>query len=258
MKKILLLFVFFAGLFMNNLSAQTVSLYSVKYNPVYPNTSPDSGKVVTTGGIVTAVNCEGYYMQTTNAHAWAGVVVYDKVNLPVIGDSILITGTVTGYYSEVEITPVTAYAVVKSGCPLPAVTVVGFNNIQNREYSGLLVKVKHATKVRYNAAQAWYVFTDTTAVIDTVDNNCYTYAFTNKAYDLTGVIHYEYKNWLEPRNQSDIDSVNVTGIEDYQNEFSGLSVYPNPSNGLFAVTMTVKGDAKNADLIITDLQGRLI
>jgi hypothetical protein len=123
-----------------------------------------------------------------------------------------------------------------------------------------LVKVKDVTDVRYNSAQAWYVFSDSTGGIDTVDNNSYTYSYTQgKKYNITGVVHFEYANWIEPRSISDIDSVNVTaGINSYQNDFANLNIYPNPNNGTFTVSVKVTEDMKNTDVILTDLAGRLI
>jgi hypothetical protein len=79
----------------------------------------------------------------------------------------------------------------------------------------MLVKVIDAIDVRYNTAAAWYVFSDSTMTNskpseDTIDNNSYTYSFSKgKRYNITGYVHFEYANWLEPRNINDIDSINV-------------------------------------------------
>jgi hypothetical protein len=246
-------------------TASVQSLYNIQHTTAVSGNSNFMNEFVTTGGIVTAVYLggtpptqSGYYVQTTGATSWAAVNVYDFNDTVSIGDSIHFSGQVIEYFNETEMQQINNFTRGSKGNKITP-TVVGFNTIQNEMYEGMLVKVKDVTEVRYNAAAAWYVFSDSTSTIDTVDNICYTYAYThNKKYTITGVVHYEYENWLEPRNQSDIDSIVPAGIENYQSSFTDLNIYPNPNNGAFTVSVTVTGDAKNTDVSLTDLEGRLI
>jgi hypothetical protein len=242
------------------------TLYAIQYTTAVPANSPFMNQYVTTGGIVTAVyngstgTQSGYYVQSTNAHAWSAVNVYDYNHIVSMGDSITFTGQVQEYYNETEIANVNNFTKVSTGNPVPTPTVVAFNNIQNEMYEGMLIKAKDISDVRYNATSAWYVFADSTGGLDTVDNVIYTYpGYTvGKKYTITGVIHFEYANWIEPRNIGDIDSIHVSaGIREYQNDL-GLSVYPNPNNGIFTVSMNVTGDAQKMDVVLTDITGRII
>jgi hypothetical protein len=129
----------------------------------------------------------------------------------------------------------------------------------------MLIKANGVKDVRYNATAAWYVFSDSTltaglASEDTVDNIIYTYGYTQgKRYNITGVIHFEYANWIEPRNINDIDSINVIqGIKTIENNYTDVAVYPNPNNGAFTVSVNVLADEKNTNFILTDLTGRVI
>ncbi len=250
-------------------SAPVKSLYAVQYTTATPADSPYLNQYVTTGGIVTAVymgtttpiSQSGYYVQTSGSHAWSAVNVYDFSHLVSVGDSVIFSGMVQEYYNETEMAQVCNFTKVSSGNQaLTPPTVVSLNNIQNEKYEGILVKVKDATDVRYNSAQAWYVFSDSTGGIDTVDNVIYTYAYTQgKKYNITGVVKFEYAFWIEPRNIADIDSLGVTaGITDYKNNFTDLAIYPNPNNGVFTVSMNAIEDAKNTEVVLIDVTGRII
>jgi hypothetical protein len=253
-------------------TAPNVSLYGIQYTTATPANSPYMNQYVTTGGIVTAVyngssgTQSGYYIQNTNANAWSAVNVYDYSHIVAVGDSVTFSGQVQEYYNETEIANVVNFTKVSSNNQTKTpVTVVAFNTIQNEKYEGLLVKVNDVTDVRYNATAAWYVFSDSTITNsvnseDTVDNIIYTYGYTQgKKYNITGVVHFEYANWIEPRNINDIDSINVTsGIKNIENNYTDVVVYPNPNNGAFTVSVNVVADEKNTNFILTDLTGRII
>ena len=253
-------------------TATTVSLYQVQYTTANPANSPFMNEYVTTGGIVTAVyngsggTQSGYYLQTSHANAWSAVNVYDFSHIVAVGDSVTFSGQVQEYYNETEIANVVNFTKVSSGnqAKTPS-TLVGLNTIQNEKYEGMLIKANGVKDVRYNATAAWYVFSDSTltsgvASEDTVDNIIYTYGYTQgKRYNITGVIHFEYANWIEPRNINDIDSINVIqGIKNFENNYTDVAVYPNPSNGAFTVSVNVLADEKNTNFILTDLAGRII
>jgi predicted extracellular nuclease len=252
-----------------NVYPPNVSLWDIQYSTVdscgaVPN-SAYMNKFVSTGGIITGTDYKGYWVQTSHATEWAALFVYDKIYHPAVGDSVILSGQVTEYYNETELKTITNLTVVDTGNQaLTPPTIVALDSIQKRKYQGLLVKVKDAWCVGYNSAQAWYVFADSTLTNskpseDTVDNDAYTYKFTQwKKYNITGCIQFEYANWIEPRGIYDIDSLNNTSIKDYQNDFSGVIAYPNPNNGEFTLIVTTAADAKNTQIRLLDLTGRLI
>ena len=259
-------------------TATTVSLYQVQYTTASPANSPYMGKFVNTGGIVTATYSsaatgtttpyqEGYYVQTSGANKWAAVNVFDSNHPVAVGDSITFSGQVTEYYNETEIQSVSNFSIVATGLQAHTPpTVVAFNTIQNEMYEGMLIKAKDITDLRYNSTAAWYVFYDSTMTAginseDTVDNIIYTYGYTQgKKYNVTGVVHFEYANWIEPRNINDIDSINVsaTGIKNFENNSSDITIYPNPNNGVFTVSLNTASNENNTDVILTDVTGRVV
>jgi type IX secretion system substrate protein len=251
-------------------TSTNVSLYQVQYTTATPANSPYMNQFVTTGGIITATYTSGYYIQTKNANAWAAVNVYDYNHTPAIGDSVTFSGQVIEFYNETEMQQIVNYTKVSSGnqalTPPTIVAFGGTNTIQSEQNEGLLVKVIDVTDVRYNASAAWYVFSDSTITLsvnseDTIDNIIYTYGFTTgKKYDITGVVHFEYAMWIEPRNVNDIDSLGIyeAGIKNFQNNSSDVNIYPNPNNGVFTVSVNVLADEKTADIILTDITGRVI
>jgi hypothetical protein len=261
MKINLLLIACAIGLFVNKIDAQTapsVSLYAIQYTGTTgPANSPFVNQTFTTGGIVTAVYGYGYYVQTTNAHAWAAINVYDNTHTVAIGDSITFSGQVVEYYMETEMQTITNFNIVSTGNPVPMATPVLLDSVQLRKYQAILVTMTSGTCVRYNGAKAWYVFTDASTGVDTVDNVIYTYNYVPGAkYTVTGVIHFEYANWIEPRFLADIVSLQA-GIEEYDN-FINVKVFPNPSNGLFTVSLTAEKADVNSLVVLRDLTGRMI
>jgi hypothetical protein len=228
-----------------------VSLWNIQYSPVDSvGATPNSAymyQYVNTGGIITAKYGYGYYVQTTNATEWAAINVYDRTYNPVVGDSVTFTGKVIEFHNETEIDSLSNFKIVShNNQALTPPTLVAFDSIQRRKYQGMLVKIKDATCLWYNLAQAWYAFSDSTMTKainseDTVDNVVFIkQSYTpGKRYNITGCIHFEYANWVEPRNIKDIDSINVTGINEVSDNSAGITVYPNPSNGVFTIEPSV-------------------
>ncbi|MFI5151122.1 MAG: T9SS type A sorting domain-containing protein [Bacteroidia bacterium] len=243
------------------------TLYAIQYTLATPANSPFMGQFVTTGGIVTGVymsgtpsSQSGYYVQTTHSSAWSGLNVYDYNHPVTVGDSVTFTGLVEEYYTETEMAQVNNFTKHSSGNALPAPAVIGFDKIQNEKYEGILVKVKDGNAAVYTASTMEYAFSDSTSTKDTVDHQMFTYKFTvGKRYNVTGIVHFNYMNLLEPRSISDIDSINVTsGILEHTSALGELNIYPNPSDGTFAVTFYATGQENSMNVSVTDLCGRVV
>ena len=274
MKKVLLILIL--GMCINlTLHAQNkpqsypnVSLWNIQYSTIDTNgATPSSAyvnQIVNTGGIITGTFSYGYFLQTSNAHAWAAIYVYDKTYKPVVGDSVTLSAKVEEYNKETELDSIFNFKVVSTGNQaLTPVTYVAFDSIQQRKYQGLLVKTKDVTCLRFNSVQKWWVFYDSTTINtinceDTIDNIIMaTQKYTpGKRYNITGCIHFEYANWIEPRNIQDIDSIYVLGIMTYQYNSENVNIFPNPTNGKFNAVINSVDNKKNVQLVLTNISGR--
>ncbi|MEP6647452.1 MAG: phospholipase D-like domain-containing protein, partial [Saprospiraceae bacterium] len=98
------------------------------------------GTVITTTGTVTCSDEFGQirFMQD----ATAGISVYSSSLANVIaGDSLKVTGTLSLYRGQLEITPVQSFQVIQHARPLPAPRVISLNNIQNPSFESMRVEL---------------------------------------------------------------------------------------------------------------------
>ena len=85
-----------------------ISIYDIQYttdpgNGTYP--SPYEGQIVTTGGIVNAVdfNDGRFFITSSNGGEWNGVYVYDNDQNVAVGDSVIIEAEVYEYWGFTEL-----------------------------------------------------------------------------------------------------------------------------------------------------------
>ncbi len=211
--------------------------------------SPYMDVKVTTTGIIYAVAPYGYYIQDGDG-AWNGILVYDNQNSPSLGDEVTISGFVKEYYTLTEISPVSAFAVNSSANTLPAVTVLSTADAAKEDYEGVLIQVKGAFCTNDDAGYGmWEVDDDSGALL--VDDDMYSYTpALNVKYNITGAATYTYGDAkILPRNASDIED--ATDVKNIKN--AGISVYPNPSNGVFNIKVE-----NNYNLEVSDITGRVI
>lgn len=141
----------------------SVSIYDLQYTSIegdgtYP--SLYSGQMVTTGGIVTAVNYIGdrFFISSSHGGAWNGLLVFDENYSPSIGDSVLIKGTIEEYNGYTEIKDLTSFEVKSSSNELPQATPINTNNISLEQYEGVLVKVSDVlVKGDFDSKGKWAV-----------------------------------------------------------------------------------------------------
>ena len=97
------------------------------------DTSPHTGEVVVTTGIVTAVypnsSVKGFFLEEKPGGPWSGIFVYTANQPPSVvrGDSIWITAEVSEYYGLTELKNITDITVIASsvGVPDPIVLSTG-------------------------------------------------------------------------------------------------------------------------------------
>lgn len=170
--------------------------------------TPFMDQVVTTSGIVTAVNGVGYHIQDGTAIR-SGIYVYDQTNSPTLGDQIEITGMVTEFFDLTEIVDLTAFEITSSGNVLPAPIELLTMDIPQEDYEGMLVKVNQASCTNNDLGFGEFELNDGSGACR-VDDVYYLFAATEgEDYNVTGPLHYSFDNYkIIPRNEADIENAN--------------------------------------------------
>ncbi len=165
--------------------------------------SPYDSQVVTTSGIVTAVNNNSYYIQDGIA-VRSGLYIYDASNSPNIGDQIEITGTIDEYYSLTELVNVTNLTVTSSNNPLPEPIELSTVDVNQEDYESMLVKVSGECTNPDLGFGEWEL-NDASGPCR-VDDLMHAFLPTlGIVYEVTGPLHFSFSNFkIEPRDESDI------------------------------------------------------
>ncbi len=228
----------------NVFTPPVVSIYDIQYTTDASGDSPLVDQMITTSGIVTALNIykgdfKGYFIQD-EAAAWHGVYVYDPDHDTVkIGDSLVITGTVSEYYNLTEVKNIVDLQIISQDNDLPGPVAITTGEASAEDWEGVFVSFEHASCIDNNLGYDEVSVDDGSGEVR-VDDYLYDYdAATDfvigNVYNLTGVMNYSYSNFkLNPRSADDISD--VTGI---RNTFAGenVQVWPNPTDGIFSVSV---------------------
>jgi hypothetical protein len=153
--------VYFYLMAKNTLDERTVSSvnsYQVAFeHPIYPiqyttqDTSPDFGKWVHTGGIVTGIFSRNFYIEENPGGAWHGLYIRrpqfsDTFPRVTIGDSVEVLGLITEYArtttSQVEYINGGRVAVLAQGVSLPETTLLTISQV-NESLECALVKFEN-------------------------------------------------------------------------------------------------------------------
>ncbi|MBW7889126.1 MAG: T9SS type A sorting domain-containing protein [Bacteroidetes bacterium] len=250
-----------------------LSIRDVQYTPYANGNSPYWGAVDSIGGIVTADTSSitmfaptyggtyGWYMQSTT-QPWSGIwmVGVDTIMKPLqLGDSVVITGTISEFNDVTEIYPVTSARVISRGNPVPEPVLLRTGDFSGpsgdpkaEPYEGMLVKFNNLTVGNTNPtfvdATEYEVSDDVLAILvrgrdgrntysNVVADTSFGYTILrtgNKIGSMTGLIYYANNRYkLVPRTNADFS--NVTGVSvAYKNtapkQYSLMQNYPNPFN----------------------------
>jgi hypothetical protein len=223
-----------------------VSIYDIQYTTDASGDSPYNGQTIKTRGVVTAVTPNGFWLQSGKG-AWNGVYVYSNTINPNLGDSILISATVSEYYSLTELTNV---ALLENFGPstIPDPEIITIAQV-GEPYEGVLCKLVNVICTNVDAGYGMWQITQS-------GNNLYVdddiYAFTptlNTHYVITGIIHFSFDDWkILPRNADDV--VIYEGIENTENNNINLYYDANSKN------IIVKGLQTDADLEVINILGQ--
>lgn len=226
------------------------SIYDIQYTTALPAVSPYSGQTVNTGGIVTAYYSNGYFVQAGYG-AWHGVMVYDTVNNPIAGDSILITADVEEFFSNTRLKNVTSYSVVSSGNPVPTPQFITTTQGNTEDFEGCLVKTTAVCSDDNAGFGMWVLYSSPDSL--KIDNLMYSFTPTiGLTYEVIGCIEYSFSEFkLNPRKPSDVTVISGNTELTATNL---INVYPNPANDRVILT----GVPANASVSLIDLSGKTL
>lgn len=184
--------------------------------------SPYDGETVTTHGIVTGSETNGYFIQDGYA-AWNGIYVHDDVNIPAVGDSLTITGEVNEFYDRTCIESVTAYTVNSQSNELPDAVTLSTANAAQEMYEGVLISISEAACTATEDGNGEWTVDDGSGEL-IVDDLMFAYSpALDNEYNITGILEYSYSNYkIEPRDADD--------IEDLGNPADNVSITEQPGD----------------------------
>ena len=223
--------------FTNTAGPDLTSIYDIQYTTDASGDSPLKGQNVWVKGVVSAnfngsQYGEGYYLQQ-GAGAWNGIYIYDLVNSPQVGDSVLVAGKVEEAYGLTEIKGITFYEVIGvDGIIAPAVEL-STSLAGSEAYEGCLVKVIDAECTQGIISYGeWYVDDGSGELLVKENGVSSIQPVVGNHYDIVGVIYYGYSKFsLQYRSDADIVITNIN--EDFANS---LSLYPNPANSFVNIS----------------------
>lgn len=214
------------------------------------DSSPYADQFVTTVGLVTAANNNGFYLQDCEG-AWCGIWVLDfgEANASV-GDEIEVTGQVEEYFNLTEIKIMSSIGgssnILSSNNELYNPTLI---SSVSEEFESVLVKAAGTCTELPNEYGEWSLSGIT------IDDYLYD-GFTpmlNSDYTITGPLNYAYSLFrINPRSASDIED-GILNLSDITN-FSLIETYPNPFNPSLNIQFEIS-EIGLAQISVFDING---
>ena len=260
-KMLFLLFLIFSV----GLLAQTpVSIYDIQYTEDPSGDSPYVGQVVSTTGIVTAMEYKGYkdnfFISMPEGGAWKGVLIYMAIDTTfVLGDEVEVVGTVEEYYGLTEIsgynTPIVSVTLLSSGNPIPAPVVITTAELaSSEEYESVLVEINDVVVTQAPSEYGeWYV-TDISATPCQMDDNFFyldnvippiVIGVGDEWAILRGIVTYAYDEYeMSPRTPEDMIAEVFTSENTVELTCQFIGCYPNPFNPETNALLSLKQESK--------------
>jgi len=217
-------------------------------------TSALLGMTVSTGGIITASDTDGYYIQQGHG-PWSGVYVFDaRFPVPLRGDSVTLVGTVHEFDGNTELDGIALFTTVSSSNPVPGPDAITTAMVSLEQWEGVLVRVTNANCTSLVVSGNW--------IVDDATGPAYVgkryYSFSpalGTHYQVTGPIEQHFsKHIILPRDANDIEV--YTGMAD-EGVLASAALYPNPASDALTIDL---GHAASARIIYTlsDASGRMV
>ena len=214
-------------------------------------TEPDGSStlidsVVVTGGIVSALLGNGFYIQDGTG-PWTGLFIFGTPGALAIGDSVSVSGTVVEFNGQTQLTSVLSILTHTSGNAITP-TVIPTLDGNTEPYESVFAKVMIAACTVQGSFGQFTVNDGSGPLL--VDDVIYAYPFAvAQVYNITGVVQYAFSEWrLLPRFVADVEV--VTGIGEAL--VSPVAVFPNPATD----GIRVQAVEARAAYAITDAAGR--
>ena len=189
-----------------------ISIYDIQYTTNSSGESLYNNQVVTTSGIVTAIQGTiAFYIQDGEG-AWNGIYVYkgnQTIETPDVGSHIVIKAKVYEYYGFTELKDIVSITVLSTGNALPAPAVIVASQM-GEPYEGVLVRALGYTCVHNGSGNNWtskYVKSDAPNDTLYVFRQMYTdfVPVVGKMYNITGLGNYHFSQYkIAPRNAADV------------------------------------------------------
>jgi endonuclease I len=185
------------------ISGPITDIYSIQgQQPV----SPFLGQVLNTTGIVTAFFGDYFFLQH-NTGEWNGLLVRNPGYDIWVGDSLVVTGTVTENDGITELTGIEALSTLTPGNSLPYPLLIGCDQA-GESYEGVLIKVEQAecTEADFQSNNWMWTIDDGSAPIDIHNTSIFEYnPMEGELYTVTGPLHQVDGKWcIELRTEEDV------------------------------------------------------
>jgi hypothetical protein len=227
------------------------TIYDIQFTTASNGASPLEGEVVTTTGIVTAVG-NGFYFIQDGTGAWNGIEVFSNNNVPEVGDSVVLTGTVEEFFGMTQIAGISSFDIISNGNDLPAAEMIDLSDI-GESYESVLISVEQVVCTNQNAGFNMWEVNDGTATMR-VDDKFFVYtANQGSFYTVKGIINYAFNNFrISPRIQLDIEMLGNTVAYTSNDK---VAAYPNPASDVLHITFE---NTNELSISIYDVMGKIV
>jgi predicted extracellular nuclease len=225
---------------------EEVTIHDIQYTTDASGDSPYNGQTIKTRGVVTAVGTQGFWLQDGKGQ-WNGIYVYNNTINPSLGDSLLISATVTEYYNLTELTTVNVLENF-GNTNLPAPEIINIADV-GEAYEGVLCKLVDVQCISLpDQYGMWQISQNANTLY--VDDDIYLFTPTvNTHYVVTGIIHYSFSEWkILPRSTDDVTI--YTGINTKEPNNIYINYDANSQN------LIIKGLQNNANIDIINILGQ--
>jgi hypothetical protein len=168
------------------------------------------GQVLSTSGVVTGNYGSGFFIQDGYGD-WNGLYIYDPGRNPNVGDSVIVTGTISEYYGLTEMKSITGYYYISADNVLPAPKTISTGDA-GEALEGVLVNVTNAVCTDANYQANFYMWTVNDGSGNLLVHNTAVFEYVpeeGESYDITGPLTYDFDEWkIELRDENDVKSGN--------------------------------------------------